>query len=104
GVSRSGLPAARGGLDQVGQRESAEERGIVVINAERALQCRLVVAQAELEHGQAVLDPAALSAAAGGGRLAGDRGRDPARVRLAAAPGELERLRDACHPEDAGVP
>ena len=100
-VSQPGLAAACGGLEQVGQRESAEERGIVVINFERALQRPLIIALAELEHGQAILNPVALSAAAGAGRLAGDSGRDAARVRLATAPDELERLRDACRPEDA---
>ena len=104
GLGRPGLPAACGGLDQVGQHLSAEERGIVFINAERGLQRRLVVAQAELEHGQAILGEDALCTAAGAGRLAGDGSRDPARVRLATAPGQLVHLRDACRPDDARIP
>src|SRR5271165_4038585 len=104
GTGYPGLPAARGGLDQVGQHVRAGERVIVGENAEHTLERRLVVAQAELEHSQAKLDPVVLSAAAGAGRLTGDRGRDPARVRLPTAPGELERLRDACRPEDARIP
>src|SRR5271166_3230506 len=83
---------------------TAKERGIVLINAERVLECRLVVAQAEFEHGQAILGKNVLYTTVGVGRLAGDRGRDPARVRLAPAPGQLVCLRGAGGPEDARVP
>lgn len=61
---------------------SAEDQGIVVENAERAPRRRLVVAQAQFEHGQVILGEGALCAAPGAGRLTGDRSRNPARVRL----------------------
>ena len=102
-LGQLGLAAACGGLHEVGQYKSGVW-GIVVLSAEHALQRRLVIAQAELQYGQAILDPDALCTAAPAGRLAGDRRRDPARVRLAAAPGQLVRFRHAGCPDDAQVP
>ena len=103
GLGQPGLTAARGGLHQVVQHNSGE-RGIVLLNAEHTMQRRLVVAQAELEHHQAILGPDALRAAAAAGRLAGDSGRHPARVRIAAAPGQLVHFRYASCPDDSRVP
>jgi len=92
GLGKAGLAAACGGLDHVGQHVSAEVGAIVLIDGERALQRRPVVAQAELEHCQAILDPDVLCAAASIDHLARDRRRDPAGVHLATAPGELVQL------------
>jgi hypothetical protein len=64
-MRQPGLAASRGRLDQVGQHAGAYRRGIGVVDGQRGPERRLVIAQAELEHGQAVLDENVLCAVVG---------------------------------------
>ena len=61
----SGLAASGGGLDEVGERERAEDDAVVVVDMSRRPKRSVVPAGAELEHGErgvGVVDADALSA------------------------------------------
>ena len=63
-----GLAASGGRLDEVGERERAEDDAVVVVDMSRRPKCGVVPTGAELEHGErgvGVVDADALSALVG---------------------------------------